>query len=77
MALNTRKAAPAVRMAKAAAKPAKKAPASLDRLIHERVRLALLSALAANPGMNFERCAQELHGPHGSAYTGNEETVTE
>ena len=31
----------------------KQAPADLDRLIHERARLALVSALAANSKMNF------------------------
>ena len=39
---------------KAAPTTAKKqAPADLDRLIHERARLALVSALAANSKMNF------------------------
>jgi DNA-binding HxlR family transcriptional regulator len=39
---------------KAAPAAAKKQPAAnLDRLIHERVRLALVSALAANAKLNF------------------------
>ena len=39
---------------KAAPVSAKKKPAAeLDRLIHERVRLALVSALAANAKLNF------------------------
>ena len=46
-----RTAAKTLKPVAAAAK--KQAPADLDRLIHERVRLALVSALAANSKMNF------------------------
>ena len=56
MAANTRsaKSAPAVRAIKAAPVATKKKPAvALDRLIHERVRLALVSALAVNTKLNF------------------------
>lgn len=56
MAVSNRNVKPVsvARTPKAAAGSAnKKAPANLDRLIHERVRLALVSALAANSKMNF------------------------
>ena len=55
MVANSRIAKPrtAVRGLKAAPAAAKKRPTNLDRLIHERVRLALVSALAANPKLNF------------------------
>lgn len=46
-----RTAAKTLKPVAAAAK--KQAPADLDRLIHERARLALVSALAANSKMNF------------------------
>ena len=46
-----RTAAKTLKPVPAAAK--KQAPADLDRLIHERARLALVSALAANSKMNF------------------------
>jgi len=37
----------------AAAKPVRKALPDLDRIIHERVRLAIVSALAANERLSF------------------------
>lgn len=56
MAANNRIAQPkpTVKTLKAAPASAKKKPAAeFDRLIHERVRLALVSALAANVKLNF------------------------
>ncbi len=57
MAANTSrtgKAASVAKTAKPALKAAKNEPAtSLDKLIHERTRLALVSALAANSVMTF------------------------
>jgi len=56
MVANNRSVKPktVVRTLKAAPATAKKKPAAdLDRLIHERVRLALVSALAANAKLNF------------------------
>ncbi|MES2603396.1 MAG: transcriptional regulator [Pseudomonadota bacterium] len=48
------KAATAVKPVKPALKVAKNEPAtSLDKLIHERTRLAMISALAANEVMTF------------------------
>jgi DNA-binding transcriptional ArsR family regulator len=35
------------------ARPAETAATSLDRLIHERTRLAIVSALAVNPSLTF------------------------
>ncbi len=35
------------------AEPAKKSPLELDRLIHERLRLGIVSALAANERLTF------------------------
>ena len=37
----------------ARAEPAKKSPLALDRLIHERLRLGIISALAANERLTF------------------------
>ncbi|MES2626495.1 MAG: transcriptional regulator [Pseudomonadota bacterium] len=56
MAVNSqkKKSISTVKVVKPAPAAAKKKPAAnLDRLIHERVRLALVSALAANSAMNF------------------------
>ena len=56
MAANSRnaKTLPVAKPAKPALKVAKNEPAtSLDKLIHERTRLALVSALAANEVMTF------------------------
>jgi DNA-binding HxlR family transcriptional regulator len=56
MAVNNRSAKPktVARTVKAVPASAKSHPsADLDRLIHERVRLALVSALAANAKLNF------------------------
>jgi DNA-binding transcriptional ArsR family regulator len=50
----TNKAATPVKLARPTLKAAKNEPAtSLDKLIHERTRLALVSALAANSVMTF------------------------
>ena len=50
----THKASTTVKPARPALKAAKNEPAtSLDKLIHERTRLALVSALAANSVMTF------------------------
>ena len=42
-----------VRSAKAATQRAIEEPGNLDRLIHERTRLALVSSLAANASLSF------------------------
>ena len=40
-------------LAKAAARPDKRGIPELDRVIHERMRLAIVSALAASPTLTF------------------------
>ncbi len=40
-------------LAEPAAKPARAALPDLDRVIHERMRLAIVSALAASPSLSF------------------------
>jgi DNA-binding MarR family transcriptional regulator len=42
-----------VRSAKAEAPPKKQSPLELDRLIHERLRLGIVSALAVNDRLTF------------------------
>jgi DNA-binding HxlR family transcriptional regulator len=54
MAANSRSTKQVIKPVKAAPAAANKKPAvNIDRLIHERVRLALVSALAANTKLNF------------------------
>jgi DNA-binding MarR family transcriptional regulator len=43
----------APRRAPASVKPAAHTPLRLDRLIHERLRLGIVSALAVNPSLTF------------------------
>jgi DNA-binding MarR family transcriptional regulator len=38
----------------------------LDRLIHERTRLAIVSALAANPSLTFSELKELLHASDGN-----------
>ena len=38
----------------------RKAATDLDRIIHERARLAIVSALAANPGLSFQELKSSL-----------------
>jgi DNA-binding MarR family transcriptional regulator len=38
----------------------------LDRLIHERTRLAMVSALAANPSLTFSELKELLHASDGN-----------
>ena len=39
---------------------------SLDRLIHERTRLGIVSALAANPSLTFNELKELLHASDGN-----------
>jgi DNA-binding MarR family transcriptional regulator len=63
---------PAGRRATAATKPRVAASGSelsatqLDRLIHERTRLAIVSALAANPSLSFTELKQLLRASDGN-----------
>jgi DNA-binding MarR family transcriptional regulator len=41
-------------------------PAKVDRLIHERVRLAIVSALAANPSLTFSDLKKLLNTSDGN-----------
>ena len=45
---------------------AETAPAKLDRLIHERLRLGILSALAANESLTFNELKKLLHTTDGN-----------
>ena len=53
-----------VKAAKVATKPG--AAAELDRLIHERVRLAIVSALAVNESLTFNELKGLLHTTDGN-----------
>jgi DNA-binding HxlR family transcriptional regulator len=44
-----------------AAKPRAGAPEALDRLIHERLRLGIVSALAANESLTFNELKNLMH----------------
>ncbi len=46
--------------------PAKKSPLALDRLIHERLRLGIVSALAVNDRLSFNELKQLLHTTDGN-----------
>jgi DNA-binding MarR family transcriptional regulator len=48
------------------ARPAEAAAASLDRLIHERTRLGIVSALAVNPSLTFNELKQLLRATDGN-----------
>ena len=48
------------------AQPTKAATANLDRLIHERTRLAIVSALAVNPSLAFNELKQLLRVTDGN-----------
>lgn len=61
-ALREEKGAGAARGARAAEVPAR----SLDRLIHERTRLAIISALAVNETMTFSELKQLLGASDGN-----------
>ncbi|HXZ11017.1 MAG TPA: transcriptional regulator [Candidatus Sulfotelmatobacter sp.] len=50
----------------AVSRPAEAAAASLDRLIHERTRLAIVSALAVNPSLTFNELKQLLRATDGN-----------
>lgn len=49
-----------------AALPAESSAVSLDRLIHERTRLAIVSALAVNQSLTFNELKQLLHVTDGN-----------
>lgn len=49
-----------------APRPAEPAAVSLDRLIHERTRLAIVSALAVNPSLTFNELKQLLRASDGN-----------
>lgn len=49
-----------------AAEAAINRPAKVDRLIHERVRLAIVSALAANPSLTFSDLKKLLNTSDGN-----------
>jgi len=46
--------------------PAEMAAANFDRLIHERTRLAIVSALAVNPSLTFNELKQLLGATDGN-----------
>jgi DNA-binding HxlR family transcriptional regulator len=46
--------------------PAKKSPLELDRLIHERLRLGIVSALAVNERLTFNDLKRLLHTTDGN-----------
>src|SRR5271167_1778378 len=48
------------------ARPAEAAATNLDRLIHERTRLAIVSALAVNASLTFNELKQLLHVTDGN-----------
>jgi DNA-binding transcriptional ArsR family regulator len=48
------------------AHPAEMAAANFDRLIHERTRLAIVSALAVNPSLTFNELKQLLGATDGN-----------
>jgi DNA-binding MarR family transcriptional regulator len=50
----------------AAVRQAEAAATSLDRLIHERTRLAIVSALAVNPSLTFNELKQLLRATDGN-----------
>lgn len=57
---------PAVRNSSAAAAPAQTALPELDRLIHERIRLGIVSALAANASLTFNDLKKLLRTTDGN-----------
>jgi DNA-binding MarR family transcriptional regulator len=48
------------------ARPTEAKPANLDRVIHERTRLAIVSALAVNPSLTFNELKQLLRVTDGN-----------
>ena len=54
------------RQATAARKPPERTPLALDRLIHERLRLGIVSALAVNERLTFTELKQLLHTTDGN-----------
>ena len=54
------------RQATAARKPPERTPLALDRLIHERLRLGIVSALAVNERLTFSELKQLLHTTDGN-----------
>ena len=62
-----KKAAPSRRRADAAAKTVHAAPLpELDRLIHERMRLGIMSALAVNEALSFQELKEALSTTDGN-----------
>jgi DNA-binding MarR family transcriptional regulator len=49
-----------------AARPAENTATNLDRLIHERTRLAIVSALAVNESLTFNELKDLLHASDGN-----------
>jgi DNA-binding HxlR family transcriptional regulator len=54
------------RGARPAATTAKQSPLALDRLIHERLRLGIVGALAANDRLTFNELKRLLHTTDGN-----------
>src|SRR5207244_4734533 len=54
------------RQSAAAATPAEKSPLELDRLIHERLRLGIISALAVNDRLTFNELKRLLRTTDGN-----------
>ena len=48
------------------ARPARRSPLDLDRLIHERLRLGIVSALAVNDRLSFNDLKRLLHTTDGN-----------
>jgi DNA-binding MarR family transcriptional regulator len=54
------------RRSSVSAQPAESAAVNLDRLIHERTRLAIVSALAVNDSLTFNELKELLHVTDGN-----------
>ena len=65
-AVGSRQSPVASRASAAAPKLADKTPLSLDRLIHERLRLGIISALAVNEHLTFNELKRSLQTTDGN-----------
>ncbi len=64
--MSARKAAPVAGKLRAASASSEVSATQLDRLIHERTRLAIVSALAANPSLTFSELKELLQASDGN-----------
>lgn len=65
-AARSAKPGPATRLSAVAGEAASRAPLALDRLIHERLRLAIVSALAVNESLTFNELKHLLGATDGN-----------